>query len=128
LTSSGILRRFAFVRTDVSEERTASLMRVTKIDELGTTLAVTNNLRNVCRLSVMANVVPISLILVTLMMEALRSSETSVLTRTTRRNIPEYGILRRHRHKNLKSYICPFITNLSTRTETQTTTKKLRDF
>jgi hypothetical protein len=35
----------------------------------------------------------------------LRSVETSVLTRTTRRNIPEEGILHSHRRENLKSYI-----------------------
>jgi hypothetical protein len=45
------------------------------------------------RLIFTANVVPSAPIFVTLMMAAILSSETSVLTRVIRRNIPEDGIL-----------------------------------
>jgi hypothetical protein len=68
--------------------------------------------RSVRRLLVTASVVPSSPILVTLLKEAQSSSETSVLTRATRRNIPEDGILHSHRREDIKSYIlvfCPFI-------------------
>jgi hypothetical protein len=82
MSSYGMLRRVVLVRTDVSEELSASIIRVTRFGELGTTLAVTSNRRtlrrntrcNVRRLLVTANVVPSSPILVTLMMEALSSS------------------------------------------------------
>jgi hypothetical protein len=43
MASSEMLRRVALVRTDVSEELSASFIRVTRICELGTKLAVTNN-------------------------------------------------------------------------------------
>jgi hypothetical protein len=61
-------------------------------------------LRSARRLLVTASVVPSSQILV-ILMEALRSSETSVLTRAAQHNIPEDGILHNHRRENLKSYI-----------------------
>jgi hypothetical protein len=60
-----MLRHVTLVRTDVSEELRASIIKVTRISQ----------------------------ILVTLMMEVLSYSETSVLTRASRRNIPEDAIL-----------------------------------
>jgi hypothetical protein len=78
MPSPGMLRRVALLRTDVSEE-------------VGIVF-----LCSVRRLLGTANVVPGSLILVTFMMEALSSSETSVLNRITRHNIPEDCILHSH--------------------------------
>jgi hypothetical protein len=80
MVSSGMLCHVALVRTDVSEELSASFIRVT------------------------TGIVTSSPILVTLMKEALISSEASVLTRATWHNTPEDTILHRHRRENLKSY------------------------
>jgi hypothetical protein len=66
MVSSGMLRREALIRTDVSEELSASIIRVTRIGELGTLVR---------RLLVTANVVPSSTILITLIMETLSSFE-----------------------------------------------------
>jgi hypothetical protein len=43
MPSSGMLWHLVLLRTDVSEELSASIIRVTRIGELGTTLAVTSN-------------------------------------------------------------------------------------
>jgi hypothetical protein len=66
---SWMLRRVALVITDVSEELNASFIRMTRIGELGTTLAITSNRRTLRS----------SWVLVTLMKDALSSSDTSVL-------------------------------------------------
>jgi hypothetical protein len=83
MASSEMVIRVTLVRTDVTEEFSASFIRVTRIGELGT-LAVTSNRR------------------------------TRRLTRATRRNIPEDGILHSHRRENLKSYIDNICTSQET--------------
>jgi hypothetical protein len=98
MVSSGMLRRVALVRTDVSEE-------LDKNQWLGTTPAVTSDRRKLRRNTSYSECCSKSPIPVTLMKEALRSSETSVLTRATRRNIPEDTILHSHRREKLKSYV-----------------------
>jgi hypothetical protein len=71
MASSGMLHRVALVRTDVSEELSASFIRVTRIGELGTMLPTASLVRS-------------SQIFVTMMKEALSSSETSVLLKIVR--------------------------------------------
>jgi hypothetical protein len=61
-------------------------------------------LHSVHQLLVTANVIPNSPIFVFLMVEALHSSETPILTRVTLRNIPEDDILHSQCRENLKSY------------------------
>jgi hypothetical protein len=89
-----MLHLIALVRTEVSQEHIASNIRAKRISGLGTTLAVTETQkkRKALQLLVTANAVSSSLILFALMTEAIRSSETSVLTRATWHHIPEEGI------------------------------------
>jgi hypothetical protein len=45
MASSGMLRRVALVRTDISEEPSTQIIRVTSVSGLGTTLAIASKLR-----------------------------------------------------------------------------------
>jgi hypothetical protein len=78
MVSSEMLRHVALVKTDVSEELSAAIIRMTRIGELVASYGYIHTS---------------SPTLVTLMMEAISFSETSVLTRAIRRNIPEDAIL-----------------------------------
>jgi uncharacterized membrane protein (DUF4010 family) len=68
MPSSEMLRRVDLVRIDVSDEHITSIITVTRIGEL-------------------------EMLAVILIMDAISSSETSVLTMATRRNIPDDSIL-----------------------------------
>jgi hypothetical protein len=89
-----MIRRVPLVGTNVSEERFAYMIRAF--------------FRSVLWLLVTVSIVPVLLILVTLMMEPIPSSETSVLPRA-RRNIQKGGILHSHRRVNLKSCITYYV-------------------
>jgi Fe-S oxidoreductase len=106
MPSSWMLRRVALLRTDVCEEFSASIIRLIRMGELGKTPEVTSNRRtlrrntkisvflsSVRRFLVTANVVPSSPIHPILIKEEINSSQTPVLTRATRRKIPEEAIL-----------------------------------
>jgi hypothetical protein len=95
MPTSEILGSVALVIIDISEEGSTSIIRVTRIGELGT-LAVTNkrsrlktkstNLHRVFQLQVTINIVPSPQILSILMAETIFFSETWVLTRATMRH------------------------------------------
>jgi hypothetical protein len=78
--STGMWRRVVLARTDVSEERSSSIIWVKRTSEIGRTLTVASNWNTLRR----SNQVPTSLVPSILMMEVIRSSETSVLKRATR--------------------------------------------
>jgi hypothetical protein len=74
----------ALVRTDVSEELMSSIIRVKRIIGLATTLA---NYSQLASLGNTTNVFLSPLILFTLMIEAIGSSETSILATARRRHM-----------------------------------------
>jgi hypothetical protein len=85
-------RRLALVRSDISEKSIACIIRVKTISEPVTVA------------SVLIQLVFIRSVLQLLLLLTLFLASTSVLTRATRRHVPQNGILHDHRRENLKSY------------------------
>jgi hypothetical protein len=92
LSSSGRWHCVALIRTDVSEDRIASIFRVHECKQVT---------ERSCKLLYRQRLVEDSC---TLKMEAIQSSETSVLIRATRCHLPEDDNHHSHRRGNLKSY------------------------
>jgi hypothetical protein len=88
-----MLHHVAVARTNISEEYITSIIRVTRICDLGTMLAVTSSRSTLCSLPILVT-----------MMEVIYSSEILDLSRATWHNIPEDGIVHSHHCENLKSY------------------------
>jgi hypothetical protein len=86
-----MLRRVALVKTDVSEEPSASIIRVTRIGEVGTTLALTS--KPTTSANIISDIFP----------DRLKYAE--IFIQYSSKNIPEDGILFNHRRENLKYYI-----------------------
>jgi hypothetical protein len=90
-----------FLRTDVSEERIAvPIIRVTRVGELGRSLALTRNRSPLRRNPANVSSLPI---IITQIIQIIHSFEPSVLTIATRRHVPEGDILHSHFCEILKS-------------------------
>jgi hypothetical protein len=106
IPSSEMWRYVPVIRTNAPEECIGAIIRVIRIGELRTS-TVTSNPSTLRRK--FTNVVPRYSIVVTLMMEAARSTETSVLRTATGRHFPKYGILHLNASSHCQDYCIAII-------------------
>jgi hypothetical protein len=93
---------------EISVVRSAAKQRLTKAQQTGNLGVCFSRCKRLVRIFILTKPADCGSSLAdffTLKMQAIRSSETSAQTRSTRRHIPEDGILHIHRRENLKSYI-----------------------